>query len=495
MKKILLSCTLLISIAIFSKALAQCTPYNFQSIIKNISVNNVTNIATATLDVSFNINANNGNKFIFIHLWSGSDYQNVNFAWGASGQKAPSPTDLNGAGNSHPTIFNLAIDNAVSQTYRSTYVYSAMTLQQPASAPIVQHLASGADSFVIKDVVVSFPSSQLQVLGSIISGVIWSSNSNSYSSSMSVQCFLSGATFLADPVVSGSGSCGTGTYSLTIAHNSLVQGNTLSGSFDVYADADANGLFSAIDDVKITNAAVPFSVSAANPITNYYTGSQNFSGGIPALYNGRNLFVVVTSGSSTVTQFMPTTQCSSTLPVTFKSFNVARNNQTVAIKWETAFEQNNRGFYIQRNVNGEWKDIAFVFSKAESGNSSGPLSYTYNDPNNLNTVSYYRILQVDLSGLGKYSQVGIIRGGQDILNKMKLFPNPGTNGKVNVLFDDETSVKNVIVYDASGRAVKSLKSIVGASLTIDQLKPGIYSIQVVNAASQIVSSEKFIIRD
>jgi hypothetical protein len=494
MKRTLLSFTLLIIIAIFSKANAQCTPYNFQSIIKNISVDNVTNNATATLDVSFNINANNGNKFIFIHLWTGADYQSVNINWGAGGQKAPTLTELNGTGNSHPTIYNLGIDNGSTQTYRSSYVSSTMALQQPASAPIVQRLANGADSFVIKDVVVTFPASQLQVLGSIISGVIWSSNSNNYSSSMSVQCFLSGATFLADPVVSGSGSCGTGTYNVTIAHNSLVQGNTLSGSFDVYADADANGQFSATNDVKITNVAVPFSISAANPITNYYTGSQNFSGGISALYKGRNLFVVVTSGATTLTQFMPTTQCSSTLPVTFKSFNVARNNQTVAIKWETAFEQNNRGFYIQRNVNGEWKDIAFVFSKAENGNSSGPLSYMYNDPNNLSTVSYYRILQVDLSGLGKYSQVGIIKG-QDILDKLKLFPNPGTNGKVNVLFDDETSVKNVIVYDASGRAVKSLKSIVGASLTIDQLKPGIYSIQVVNTTSQTVSSEKFVIRD
>lgn len=494
MKKVLLSCTLLIAIATFSKVNAQCTPYNFQSIIKNISVNNVTNVATATLDVSFNINANNGNKFIFIHLWSGSDYDNVTFNWGANGQKAPSPTDLNGAGNSHPTIYNLAIDNNVfPQTYRANYVYSAMTLQQPSNAPVVQHLNSGADSFVIRDIVVSFPASQIQVGGSIISGAIWSSNSNNYGTSMAVQCYLSGATFLADPVISGSASCGTATYSATITHNSLVQNNTLTGSYDVYADADGNGQFSSTSDVKINNSAIPFSISASTPVTSYYSGSQTFTGSIPTLYKSRNLFIVLTSGVITLTQFISSTQCS-TLPVTFKSFNVSRNNQMVAIKWETAFEQNNRGFYIQRNVNGEWKDVAFVFSKADNGNSSNTLSYMYNDPNNLNTVSYYRILQVDLSGLGKYSQVGIIRGQQES-TKLKLFPNPGTNGTVNVLFDNETSAKSVIVYDASGRAIKSFRNILGASLTIDQLKPGIYNIQVVNTTSQIVSTEKFIIKD
>jgi hypothetical protein len=182
------------------------------------------------------------------------------------------------------------------------------------------------------------------------------------------------------------------------------------------------------------------------------------------------------------------------LPVTFKSFTAARNSQSVAVRWETASEQNNRGFYIQRNVNGEWKDIAFVFSKADGGNSSEILSYAYNDPNNLKTVSYYRILQVDLDGRGKYSATRIVKG-QEQISKLMMFPNPGTNGKINVLFEDEASAKNIIVFDATGRAVKSFRNVVSANLTIDQLKPGVYNIQVINTASQTVSSDKFIIKD
>jgi hypothetical protein len=493
MKKVLLLLIPLLTIGLVSKLNAQCTPYNFKTVINSIDVNGAT--ATANLDVSFNIQANNGNKYIFIHLWTGANYSQVNINWGASSQKAPTKAELNGASDEHPTLYNLAIDNnSIPPAYRTTYADPTLTLNVPAGIPSVTRLSNGADSFVVKNIEVNFDASLLQSLGSIIQGVVWSSNASTYSKNMSVQCYLAGAVFLADPVISGGGSCGTGTYSVTITHNSLVQNNTLSGSFDVYADADGNGQFSSANDILITSGgAIPFSIAAATSVNSYYSGSQTFSGNLLGLYKNRNLFVVLTSGSTTLIQFLSTTQCS-TLPVTFKSFTAARNNQTVAIKWETAFEQNNRGFYIQRNVNGEWKDIAFVFSKAEGGNSSEPLSYMYNDPNNLSGVSYYRVLQVDLSGLGKFSEVRVVRG-EELASKLMLFPNPGTNGKVNVIFQDETSPKNVFVYDATGRAVKTFKNIVSANLTIEQLKPGVYNIQVINTASQAVSSGKFIVND
>jgi hypothetical protein len=488
MKKVLLSCTLLLAIAMFSKVNAQCTPYNFQSNIKSLEVNGA--VATATLDVSFDIKANNGNKYIFIHLWTGTDYANVSFNWGANGQKAPSMTDLNGPGGSHPTLYNLAIDNnAVPPIYKDKYVDGVTTLNKPSTGPWVQHLANGADSFVVKDIQVSFPSSKLQILGAIIQGAIWSSNASNYSSSTSIQCYLTGATFFADPVISGNSSCRN--YSITIAHNSLAQGDILNASYSVYVDSNNDGQYSGTD-IQV-EGPTSFSVAATTPIGNYFTGSQTFSGILPILYKGMNLFVVLTSGPASMTKLISTFQCS-TLPVSFKSFSVARSNQTVAIKWETAFEQNNRGFYVQRNVNGEWKDVAFVFSSAEGGNSDRLLSYAYNDPNNISSITYYRILQVDLDGKGKYSDIRAVKGlGQQ--TKLMLFPNPGTGGKINVLVGDEASPKNIIVYDATGRVVKSFRNIVDNNLLIDQLKPGIYNIQVTNLASQTTSSDKFIIKN
>jgi hypothetical protein len=183
------------------------------------------------------------------------------------------------------------------------------------------------------------------------------------------------------------------------------------------------------------------------------------------------------------------------LPVSFKSFTASRSNQTVSLKWETASEQNNRGFYVQRNVNGEWKDVAFVFSTAEGGNSDQILNYSYNDPNNYKGISYYRLLQVDLDGKGKYSEIRVVKGQTESGSKLMLFPNPGTNGKINVMFSEETSSKDVVVYDANGRVVKSYRNVVSSNLTIQQLPAGVYNVQVKNNATQIVSSEKFIIQN
>jgi hypothetical protein len=148
---------------------------------------------------------------------------------------------------------------------------------------------------------------------------------------------------------------------------------------------------------------------------------------------------------------------------------------------------------VQRNVNGEWKDVAFVFSKADGGNSDQVLSYAYNDPNNFKAVSYYRLLQVDMNGNGKYSEVRIVKG-QEQTDKLMLFPNPGTNGKINVMFDD-AATKDILVYDANGRVVKSFKNVISNSLVIDQLKPGVYNVQVKNNTTQTVSSDKFIIQN
>ena len=235
------------------------------------------------------------------------------------------------------------------------------------------------------------------------------------------------------------------------------------------------------------------SVPRSSVVYCYYgsAANQNIFNGAKAPFLAFEISYTVNSSSQTcggVT--LP-----STLPVSFKSFTAVRGNtQTVALKWETAFEQNNRGFYVQRNMNGEWKDIAFVFSRAEGGNSSEILSYSYNDLNNLRTATYYRILQVDLDGKGRFSETRIVRG-EEQQDKLMLFPNPGTNGKINVLFGDETSAKDVTVYDANGRVVKSYRNVLSNSLTIDNLKAGIYNVQVKNNSTQAISSDKFIIKE
>ena len=181
----------------------------------------------------------------------------------------------------------------------------------------------------------------------------------------------------------------------------------------------------------------------------------------------------------------------SPLPVKFSSFTAVRNKSNVAIKWETSTEINNRGFYVQRNINGSWENIAFVFSQADNGNSNSVLSYSYNDLNTTKGVTQYRIQQVDLDGKAKYSEIRSVRGEANI-SKLLVYPNPTTSGNVNVVFEDQ-SPKNVTVLDMSGRMIKQYRNVIN-NVSVDNLENGIYSIQVTDVSTATISVEKVVVK-
>jgi K319L-like, PKD domain len=68
-------------------------------------------------------------------------------------------------------------------------------------------------------------------------------------------------------------------------------------------------------------------------------------------------------------------------------FNVSKNDQGTLFTWQTDMESNNARFVIQESTNGSnFYDIAVLSSKANGGNSSMPLTYSYQISNN-NTQS------------------------------------------------------------------------------------------------------------
>ncbi len=105
------------------------------------------------------------------------------------------------------------------------------------------------------------------------------------------------------------------------------------------------------------------------------------------------LFVCFAAGKSA------DAQCS----VTFASFTATRSGNKVALAWSTASEQNNKGFYVQRNTHGTWANVALVFSATESGNSMEPQQYAFTDLNRAKGVLQYRIQQVGFDGNAQYS--------------------------------------------------------------------------------------------
>ncbi len=207
-------------------------------------------------------------------------------------------------------------------------------------------------------------------------------------------------------------------------------------------------------------------------------------------YRIRNNSTSFESNEATVTIKL---RAPAALPVSFKSFSATRNKERVNLKWETVSEQSNKGFYVQRNTNGTWNNVAFVFSQAQDGNSSSLLNYEFKDLNNERGVSQYRLQQVDIDLRFRYSEIRMVRGEEQPAKHL-LFPNPSNDGKINIVFDVKSATRNILVSDMSGRVVKSFRNITAANLSIDNLENGVYSIQIIDLSTAVSSVEKVIIK-
>jgi len=145
------------------------------------------------------------------------------------------------------------------------------------------------------------------------------------------------------------------------------------------------------------------------------------------------------------------------LPIQLASFtgNVL-NKRDVKLTWKTSQETNNHGFDVERkSVNGQWSKVAFVSGK---GNSNVAVTYNYEDMK-LNTGKYnYRLKQIDNNGNFEYFELtaSIEVGVPTNFDISQNYPNP-FNPTTKIDFDLPFDSKvNIILYDISGREVKTL---------------------------------------
>lgn len=92
------------------------------------------------------------------------------------------------------------------------------------------------------------------------------------------------------------------------------------------------------------------------------------------------------------------------VPVELTSFAGAFVGNNVELKWSTATELNNRGFEIQRSINGsQFATVAFVEGQ---GTTTEIQQYSFTDRNVESRVNYaYRLKQIDYNGDYEFSQV------------------------------------------------------------------------------------------
>ena len=95
-----------------------------------------------------------------------------------------------------------------------------------------------------------------------------------------------------------------------------------------------------------------------------------------------------------------------------------------SLHWTTSSENNSRGFYIERSVDGShFTSVGYV---AAAGNSSTDRMYSFTDPEPAVEKNYYRLREVDNDNQYQYSKT-ILLTQHEIGNEFKILRNPFVN--------------------------------------------------------------------
>lgn len=112
------------------------------------------------------------------------------------------------------------------------------------------------------------------------------------------------------------------------------------------------------------------------------------------------------------------------VPVELIRFEATEVNGKVLLSWATETELNNRGFEVEKSVDGQnWQVIGWVDG---AGTTLLPQAYELLDEAPVAGNNYYRLRQVDFDGAFEYSPIEIIRMDAVVNGSMLVYPNPFT---------------------------------------------------------------------
>ena len=161
-------------------------------------------------------------------------------------------------------------------------------------------------------------------------------------------------------------------------------------------------------------------------------------------------YITYTGNFTGFSQFVlvsPTTA----LPVTLTNFVAKPNQKNIQLSWITELEINNRGFIVDRSLDGSnFKQIGWVNG---NGTTSLTLNYGFTDrfvqPG---VVYYYRIRQVDINSRQEYSVVRNARISKSDGIVLTVSPNPAKDF-VNLFISGTTNKANIELINATGQKI------------------------------------------
>ena len=228
-------------------------------------------------------------------------------------------------------------------------------------------------------------------------------------------------------------------------------------------------------------------VMAWNPASSTWDnfGGQNFSSGHTQSAGDFESSSALTFSERIIT--LGSKDASNPLPVDLISFKAMRAEEGVRLEWETASEQNNDYFEVQKSADG--KTFNSIGEVAGSGTTNEHHSYSFIDGKPYQGITYYRLKQVDFDGKYNYSKIVLIDIDDVGRNEFGfiMYPNPTKNSEVFLRFitNDYHSPVKVSIINTIGVPTYSglidLQDLTGdLRISLKRgIKPGMYIVRIV----------------
>lgn len=146
---------------------------------------------------------------------------------------------------------------------------------------------------------------------------------------------------------------------------------------------------------------------------------------------------------------------SNPLPVKLISFDVKLREDDAEISWVTAQEINNKGFVIEKSLDGiNFTPLTFI--KA-NGNSYSTKQYSYDDKGATlqHQLVYYRLIQEDLNGEQDDLGVRVVQKSHSLF--VRIYPNPAEDYLL-IETGKEAIVDEICLFDLQGKLLKKWHS-------------------------------------
>ena len=273
-----------------------------------------------------------------------------------------------------------------------------------------------------------------------------------------------------------------------------------SATFELTNPANANQYSFTYDNVtpaNNTNYIVEFNNGSASPSNNkkeilFVTDKTKSISDLSGNNCNSDGTIKNTSTTSLVGTPAYTNTYGAILPASINLFEVKRKGNKTMLNWSTSAEEQNKGFEIQRKVNGRFESIGFVNSKAIHSFSSEVLDYSFADDEQFPAKTiFYRLKLIGFDGHEAYSEVRVIRNAGKL--QTLIYPNPSA-GNLRVVLPYDNGTNTIELTDLNGKQIRVWKKYNAPVLNLSNLPKGLFTLTITNVQTLERTVEKIIVQ-